>query len=58
MSVSTAWRHRRSDAEQVSSDEITSFMESVEESGTRILVQFDEKDLEHDLDGKVLDCEN
>ena len=57
MSLSTAWRTRRSDAEQVSSDEITSFMESVEQSGSKILVQFDEKDLEHDIDGKVQNCE-
>ena len=51
MSLSTAWRHRRSEAEHLAATEISSFMEAVQESATRILVQFDEKDLEQDIDG-------
>ena len=41
MSLSTAWRHRRSDAEHLAATEISSCMEAVQELGTRILVQFD-----------------
>ena len=58
MSLSTAWRHRRSEAEHLAATEISSFMEAVQESATRILVQFDEKDLEQDIDGKVIEIEN
>ena len=43
LSLSSAWRYRRADAEQVASAEITSFMEAVKQSGTRIVVQFDGK---------------
>ena len=53
MSLSTAWRHRRSEAEQIAAEEISSFVEAVKESKTKIMVQFDEKELEHDFDGKV-----
>ena len=38
--------------------EISSFMEAVQESATRILVQFDEKELEQDIEGKVIEIEN
>ena len=55
LSLSSAWRYRRADAEQVASAEITSFMEAVKQSGTRIVVQFDEKEIEHDIGGKVID---
>ena len=58
MSLSTAWRHRRSEAEHLAATEISSFMEAVQESATRILVQFDEKELEQDIDGKVIEIEN
>ena len=58
MSLSTAWQHRRSGAEHLAATEISSFMEAVQESATRILVQFDEKDLEQDIDGKVIEIEN
>ena len=58
MSLSTAWRHRRSEAEHLAATEISSFMEAVQESATRILVQFDEKELEQDIEGKVIEIEN
>ena len=58
MSLSTAWRHRRSEAEHLAATEISSFMEAVQESATRILVQFDEKELEQDIVGKVIEIEN
>ena len=58
MSLSTAWRHRRSEAEHLAATEISSLMEAVQESATRILVQFDEKELEQDIDGKVIEIEN
>ena len=58
MSLSTAWRHRRSEAEHMAATEISSFMEAVQESATRILVQFDEKELEQDIEGKVIEIEN
>ena len=54
MSLATAWRHRRSEAEEVAAQEIASFLEAVEESGTKILVQFDEKEIEEDIAGKVV----
>ena len=38
--------------------EISSFMEAVQESATRILVQFDEKELEQDIEGKIIEIEN
>ena len=53
MSLSTAWRHRRSQAEDIAHQEIASFVEKVEESKMPIVVQFDEKELEEDIDGKV-----
>ena len=53
MSLSTAWRHRRSQAEDIAHQEITSFVEKVEESRMAIVVQFDENELEEDIDGKV-----
>ena len=54
MSLATAWRHRRCQAEEVAAQEIASFVEAVEESHTKVLVQFDEKEIEEDLDGKVV----
>ena len=54
MSLATAWRHRRSEAEEVAAQEIASFLEAVEESGSNILVQFDEKEIEEDIGGKVV----
>ena len=51
MSLSTAWR--RSQAEDIAHQEITSFVEKVEESRMAIVVQFDENELEEDIDGKV-----
>ena len=54
MSLATAWRHRRSEAEEVAAEEIASFLEAVQESGTKILVQFDEKECEEDIAGKVV----
>ena len=54
MSLGTAWRHRRSEAEEVAAQEIASFVEAVEESDTKILVQFDEKEIEEDIAGKVV----
>ena len=54
MSLSTAWRDRRSGAEQLAGEEIASFFAQVQESGDRILVQFDEKELEEDIDGKLV----
>ena len=53
MSLSSAWRHRRAQAEQLGCHEIEAFVEAVAEADSRILVQFDEKEIEHDLDGKV-----
>ena len=53
MSLSSAWRHRRAQAEQLGCHEIEAFVEAVAEVDSRILVQFDEKEIEHDLDGKV-----
>lgn len=54
MSLSTAWRERRSGAEQLAAEEIAAFFAQVKESGDRILVQFDEKELEEDMDGKLV----
>ena len=54
MSLSTAWRDRRSGAEQLAGEEIAAFFAQVQESGDRILVQFDEKELEEDIDGKLV----
>ena len=54
MSLSTAWRDMRSGAEQLAGEEIAAFFAQVQESGDRILVQFDEKELEEDLDGKLV----
>ena len=51
MSLSTAWR--RSQDEDIAHQEITSFVEKVEESRMAIVVQFDENELEEDIDGKV-----
>ena len=57
MSLSTAWRHRRSEAEEIAQQEISNFVEQVEQSGMPVIVQFDEKDLEEDIAGKVgLNC--
>ena len=53
MSLSSAWRHCRAQAEQLGCHEIEAFVEAVAEADSRILVQFDEKEIEHDLDGKV-----
>ena len=54
MSLSTAWRDRRALTEQLASAEIDAFFAQVQESGDRILVQFDEKELEEDIDGKLV----
>ena len=54
MSLSTAWRDRQSGAEQLAGEEIAAFFAQVQESGDRILVQFDEKELEEDIDGKLV----
>ena len=54
MSLSTAWRDRRSQAEFIAEEEIESFFCAVQDSGDRVLVQFDEKELEEDIDGKVV----
>ena len=45
MSLSTAWRDRRALTEQLAGAEIDAFFAQVQESGDRILVQFDEKEL-------------
>ena len=54
MSLSTVWRDRRSQAEFTAEEEIESFFSAVQESGDRVLVQFDDKELEEDIDGKVV----
>ena len=57
LSLSTAWRHRRSQAEDIAHQEIVGFVDQVEASGQPIVVQFDEKELEEDIAGKVgLNC--
>ena len=53
MSLSTAWRHRRCEAEEIAQQEISTFTEQVEQSGLPVVVQFDEKELEEDIGGKV-----
>ena len=53
MSLSSAWRHRRALAEQLACHEIEAIVEAVAEVDSRILVQFDKEEIEHDLDGKV-----
>ena len=53
MSLSSAWPHHRAQAEQLGCHKIEAFVEAVAEADSRILVQFDEKEIEHDLDGKV-----
>ena len=54
MSLSTAWRDRRAVTEEIAGDEIAAFFDQVQESGDRILVQFDEKEVEEDIDGKLV----
>ena len=54
MSLSSTWRDRRSQAEFLAEEEIDGFFRAVQESGDRILVQFDEKELEEDIEGKVV----
>ena len=57
LSLSTAWRHRRSKAEEIAHQEVSNFVEQVEASGKPIVVQFDEKELVEDIAGKVdLNC--
>ena len=54
MSLSSTWRDRRSQAEFLAEEEIDGVFRAVQESGDRILVQFDEKELEEDIEGKVV----
>ena len=54
MSLSTAWRDRRAVTEGLAGEEIAAFFDQVQESGDRILVQFDEKEVEEDIDGKLV----
>ena len=53
MSLSTAWRHRRREAEEIAQQEINNFIEQVDQSKMPVVVQFDEKELEEDICGKV-----
>ena len=54
MSLSTTWRDRQSQAEAIAAEEIYSFFREVQPAGDRILVQFDEKEVEEDIAGKVV----
>ena len=54
MSLSTAWRDRRSQAEFIAEEEIESFFCAVQDSGDRVLVQFNEKELEVILTGILI----
>ena len=53
MSLSSAWHHRWAYAEQIACHKIEVFVEAVAVVYSRILVQFDKKDIEHDLDDKI-----
>ena len=53
LSLSSAWRHRRQDEEIISSEQLDKVKEDIKEKDIKIVLQFDEKELEEDMAGEV-----
>ena len=53
LSLSSAWRHRRKDEEIIANEQINKVKKDIEEKDIKIVLQFDEKELEEDISGEV-----
>ena len=53
LSLSSAWRHRRQDEEIIANEQLDKVKKEIKDKDIKIVLQFDEKELEEDIAGEV-----